>query len=278
VGKTPRHQFLCDLCDLNDELLLKTVFTEHFMQDAKPLDVTELSREQLIDLVGLLMGDVFVHYGLWFTEAVRHHGVKTALEGDHRVLKQFYPLLVNRLAPHFGIELADGVPTAILSKSREDLLLLIADIAKTWVVGDGLWFQDLESRFGITEAKVVNDACWSHFAHMEAFKLKKYLGLGENGGLEALERALRLRVYSTINSHATSWDEDGSLLFKMTECRVQSARRRKNLEDYPCKSAGIVEHTEFALEIDPRIKTECVWCPPDRVPDQEFCTWRFRME
>jgi hypothetical protein len=247
------------------------------MEVQKPLDVTELSREELIQLVGILMGDVFVHYGLWFTEAVRHLGVQTAVEGDYEVLRKYFPLLMNRMAPHFGIELQGGIPSALISKSREDLLLLIADIAKTWVAGDGLWFQALEARFDISQAKVVNDACWSHFAHMEAFKLKKFLGLGDNGGLEALEKALRLRVYSTINAHTTSWDDDGSLLFKMTECRVQSARRRRNLEDYACKSAGIVEHSEFALGIDPRIKTECVWCPPDRVPDQEFCTWRFRI-
>jgi hypothetical protein len=248
------------------------------MPDGNPLDVTELSKEQLLHLVGIVAGDVFVHYGLWFAETVRHLGVKTALDGEHEVLKQYYPLLMKRLAPHFGVELTDGVPTALVSKSREDLLFLIADIAKTWVAGDGLWFQALESRLGIIDAKVVNDSCWSHFAHMEAFKIKKYLDLGDNGGLKALEKALRLRIYSTINAHATSWDEDGSLLFKMTECRVQSSRRRKKLEDYPCKSAGMVEHTEFALEMDPRIKTECVWCPPDRVPDQEFCTWRFTLE
>ncbi|HMK34322.1 MAG TPA: DUF6125 family protein [Desulfomonilaceae bacterium] len=247
------------------------------MQTGKPTDVTELSREGLLEMVSLLLGDVLVHYGMWFTETVKHMGVRTALEREKEVLKQYYPLAANRLAPHFGIEMTDGLPTALASKSREELLLLIADIAKTWLTGDGLWFQALEAKFDMNRAKVVNDVCWSHFAHMEAFKIKQFLELGDSGGLHALEQALSLRIYSTINAYSTSWDLDGSLLFKMTECRVQSARRRKDMEDYPCKSAGIIEHTEFATEIDSRISTECVWCPPDRVPDQEFCTWRFRM-
>jgi hypothetical protein len=113
---------------------------------------------------------------------------------------------------------------------------------------------------------------------VEAFKIRQYLELGEAGGLEALEKALKLRIYASINAHSVSWSDDGALLFTMTECRVQSAPSRKDLEHYPCKTAGIVEYTHFAKGIDPRIKTECVWCPPDRVPDEEFCTWRFSLQ
>jgi hypothetical protein len=158
------------------------------------------------------------------------------------------------------------------------LLLLIADIAKTWLTGDGLWFQAVEDSAGMDAAKEVNDNCWSHFAFMEAYKIRKHLGVGDRGGLEALNMALKLRIYSSINAHSASWDADGNLLFTMTECRVQSARRRKELEDYPCKTAGMIEYANFARGIDPRIRTDCVWCPPDRVPDEEFCTWRFSVE
>lgn len=252
--------------------------SEHFlMQDRIPLDVTELSKEELLALTGLLMGDVLIHYGMWFTETVRHLDLETAMEGEREVLRKYYPLVMKRLAPHFGIEMTDEIPTALATKSREDLLLLVADIAKTWVASDGLWFQEVEARLGLSTAKMVNDACWSHFARLEAFKIKKLLHLNDTGGLTALEKALKLRIYSTINAHSASWDQDGSLVFKMTECRVQVSRRGKAMEDYPCKSAGLVEYTEFAQEIDPRIRTECLWCPPDRVLDTEFCAWRFRM-
>jgi hypothetical protein len=56
---------------------------------------------------------------------------------------------------------------------------------------------------------------------------------------------------------------------------VQDARRRKGLEDYPCKSAGVVEYSSFAQAIDPRIRTECMACPPDDIPDGLFCAWKF---
>jgi len=246
--------------------------------DRRALESTDMSKDQLIQLVGMFMGDVLVHYGMWFTEVVHRGGIATALELESQVLQQYLPLAASRLASHFGLEMDGALPRVLANKSREELLLLIADIAKTWLTGDGLWFQAMEQSSGMNDAKQVNDTCWSHFAFMEAFKIRNYLGLGDRGGLEALEAALSLRIYSSINAHAVSREPDGSLLFSMTECRVQTARRRKNLEDYPCQSAGMVEYAHFAQGIDPRIRTDCVLCPPDRVPEDVFCTWRFSME
>ena len=54
----------------------------------------------------------------------------------------------------------------------------------------------------------------------------------------------------------------------MNNCRVQSARKRKGLDDYPCKSGGLVEYTSFVEAIDPRIKTECIGCSPDAHPNE----------
>ncbi|MBU4462477.1 MAG: cytosolic protein, partial [Proteobacteria bacterium] len=68
-----------------------------------------------------------------------------------------------------------------------------------------------------------------------------------------------------------------SFIFQMNECRVQSARKRKGLDDYPCKSGGIVEYTYFAKAINPAISTECIGCPPDAHPDEWYCAWQFKI-
>ena len=59
---------------------------------------------------------------------------------------------------------------------------------------------------------------------------------------------------------------------------VSVGRQRKGLADYPCKSAGMVEYPFFARAIDPRIRTECVGCPPDPHPQGWFCAWKFTLE
>jgi hypothetical protein len=241
------------------------------------LDFTELPKEELLRLVGTFFGYLLAHYGMWFTEAVNHHGAETAVELENEVLQKYFPLAAKRLAPHLGIEMEGSVPRVLASKSQEELLLLLKDIARTWVTGDGIWFQAVESSLGMADAKLVNDTCWSHFAQMEAFRVAHHLGLSSNGGLEALERALHLELYSTISGHTATWNNDGSLVFTITECRVQTSRRRKAMDDYPCKTAGMMQYSRFARGIDQRIRTECVYCPPDVVDDEQFCSWRFSM-
>jgi hypothetical protein len=63
----------------------------------------------------------------------------------------------------------------------------------------------------------------------------------------------------------------------MDRCRVQYARTQKGLPDFPCKSVGIVEYSEFAKTIDPRIKTTCIACPPDSHPKEFYCSWKFEI-
>jgi hypothetical protein len=60
----------------------------------------------------------------------------------------------------------------------------------------------------------------------------------------------------------------------MDVCRVQETRHRKHLPDFPCKPVGLVEFATFARNIDPRIETACLYCPPD-APGGRYCGWEF---
>jgi hypothetical protein len=129
----------------------------------------------------------------------------------------------------------------------------------------------------MNDAKRCNDSCWAHFSPVEAWSIKRILGLPRRPGLAGLKQALGLRVYAQINIQSIVEETPGSFVFQMNECRVQSARKRKGLDDYPCKSAGLVEYTYFARAVDDRIRTECVGCPPDAHPEDWYCAWRFHL-
>ncbi|MFN3780828.1 MAG: DUF6125 family protein, partial [Candidatus Kapaibacteriota bacterium] len=58
-------------------------------------------------------------------------------------------------------------------------------------------------------------------------------------------------------------------------CRVQEARRRKNLPDFPCKSVGLIEYSLFAKTIDNRFETEVISCPPEVTDSEYYCIWKF---
>jgi len=161
--------------------------------------------------------------------------------------------------------------------SREELLRALEDFAKNWLAHDGCWFLAAEERYGMETAIELDEGAWARFAAAEAKRIMRTYDLPANGGLETLAQALGLRMYAVINVQHVEWSDDRSRLrFFMDICRVQETRRRKGLEDFPCKSVGIIEFSTFARTIDERIRTECLHCPPD-APDGLYCGWEFTL-
>ncbi|MEP0814215.1 MAG: hypothetical protein HRF49_06065 [bacterium] len=155
----------------------------------------------------------------------------------------------------------------------------LIDASKLWLAHDGLWFQEFEKRHGMEEAIEADTEAWRTFTVLEARRIMARLGIAPGGGMDALAQCLAHRLYSNINEQKIERSEDGlKIRLTMTACRVQEARRRKGLPDFPCKSVGKVEYAEFAKAIDPRIKTRCDFCPPDATPDNAFCRWEFSIE
>ena len=159
--------------------------------------------------------------------------------------------------------------------SQDQLIDLLEDAAKNWLAHDGLWFQAVERHSGMEVAIQLDAEAWERFTIIEAQRIMRRHGIEEGGGLEALERALYLRMYARINEQSTIWINERTLRFEMNDCRVQSARQHKGLPDFPCKRVGLVEYAGFAHTIDPRIQTRCIACPPDPHPETFFCAWEF---
>jgi hypothetical protein len=161
--------------------------------------------------------------------------------------------------------------------SREELIRIIVDDAKNWLAHDGLWFQTVESRYGIDAAIEADIEAWRSFTVIEAKRILERLGLQPGGGIPALVEALQHRLYARLNLQDVIEQSEARVVFRMLDCRVQSARKRRGLPDFPCKTVGIVEYAEFARTIDHRIQTRCIACPPDNHPQQFWCAWEFTL-
>lgn len=237
----------------------------------------DFNQEQMAEYILDLLHRMMVHHTLWFREVEHQLGFAKALQAMDYAWENTKRLTGKRLAAELGFAEADGVPLKLKQLPQPKQLTLADAIAKSWLAQDGVWFQAVEFAEGMNDAKRCNDSTWSRFSPFEAWSIKKLLGLGERPGLAGLERALNFRLYGRLNVQSCRY-EGGALIFEMNDCRVQSARVRKGLCDYPCKSAGLVEYGRFAAGIDSRIKTECLGCPPDAHPQEWFCAWRFTLQ
>ncbi len=237
------------------------------------LDRTALERYALSALHRLV-----VHYGLWFRETIHQMGETEAFRMQEQVWDALWGNHIKRLGKTLDFEVKDDLPTWLGTLDDDRLRSLITALSVNWLANDGIWFQAVENKSSMVEAKLANDTCWGRFSPIEAREIARMLELPADGGLEALKTALAHRLYARLNRMTVEDESDNSIILYVNDCRVQDARKKKGLADYPCKSGGSIEYTYFARTVDARIQTECIACPPDAHPGEWYCAWRFRIE
>lgn len=242
------------------------------------LDPKALGRADQARLVLDFFHRIAMHHAMWFAQVHGQIGREKSWEILSNAFDRSMAIQSKRLSETLGFELRDGLPSPLLDMPEERLTALLGNTAKNWLANDGVWFQAVEFSHGMDQARACNDACWASFSPFEAWCAKRFLGLPEDSGLEGLKKALAVRLYAVINRQSIVEETPTSFVFRMDDCRVQSARKRKGLPDYPCKSAGTVEYPTFAQAVDPRIRTACIGCPPDPHPEDWWCAWRFTLE
>ncbi|MHC1787987.1 DUF6125 family protein [Solidesulfovibrio sp.] len=218
---------------------------------------------------------IAVHYGLWLAEAAHQFGTDAAVALEAKAGDAFVPLVSRRIER--ALDLSGDVPSLLAGLGRERLEKLLSALSVSWLAADGVWFRAVEDARGMHDAKRVNDSCWSRLGYYEAVRARELLGLPERGGLAALRAALSARLIANINTLDFIEETADSLVLRMVECRVQSARARQGLPPYPCISGGTVEYTAFAAGIDPAIRVACVSCPPETTRSDCACAWRFTL-
>jgi len=237
----------------------------------------EITNEEKAQLLIDYMHRIMMHHAMWYMEATRQLGQDKAVSILWDAYQRSYDIQMKRLSKILGFEMQNSIPKPLLDLPDDTLESLKNAIAVNWLANDGVWFQAIETSHSMTEAKSCNDACWARFSPFEANSIKRLISLEDQPGLDGLKQALQFRLYASINKQSIIHESDNSFIFQMNECRVQYARKKKGLADYPCKSAGIIEYPSFASTIDSRIQTECIGCPPDDHPDDWYCAWRFTL-
>ena len=165
--------------------------------------------------------------------------------------------------------------------TKDELTELVQIYARNWLAMDGVWFQSVEKEHGMRNAMFHDEEAWRRFTVIEAKRIRTFLKLDEHPGLEGLAKALKYRFYGCLNDDSIQFvNENGAkkLIYTMIDCRVQSARKKKNMELHPCKSVGIIEYGGFAREIDERISCRCISCYPEITDDSCCCKWEFSLE
>jgi hypothetical protein len=166
----------------------------------------------------------------------------------------------------------------MLAKMPVDKLLdhFFLQIRNLWRV-DGLYFLEIEKKFGTEAATEIDAKVWEAMAAIEAKSLQKMFNTGENPNIPTIMGLLRLTSWALDQPFKTVEIAADKAVLSINRCRTQEARLKKGLDEFPCKRVRFGYLKTFAKTLNPNVEVNCLVCPPEPHPKDLWCKWDFKL-
>jgi len=156
--------------------------------------------------------------------------------------------------------------------SKDALVTLVDSLLWQYRLVDAFWFINIEKEYDLSKAEDINAKVWKKLGRLSAKDIKEKFNIQEKG-LSGFLKVMNLYPWKMMDCFQIEEKKD-ELIITSSNCPAQMGRIKHGLSEYVCKEMHYQEFKTFAEEIDPDIKIECIFAPPDPHPDDLFCKWR----
>ena len=158
--------------------------------------------------------------------------------------------------------------------SKEDIISLLKICRKGMRFQDGFWFMNVEDLWGIEKAEDIDANIWSKYGRYEAGLILKAF-LFEEKGIQKLIKAIKYAPSWLFFSYSIEQVSETEAIFQVKDCLAQSGRLRIGRNIFNCRKVEEGYLTNFAQTIDPKIKVEYGFSPPEKYFKNLWCSWHF---
>ena len=149
-------------------------------------------------------------------------------------------------------------------------------IRNIWRV-DGLYFLGIEKKSGTEAATKIDAKVWESMAAIEAKSLQRMFKVAENPDVATITDLLSKSSWALDQPFKAIETGNKRVTIGIDRCRTQEARLGKGLCEFPCKNVRFGYLKNFAETLNPKVKVNCLVCPPDKHPKDSWCKWEFTM-
>lgn len=174
-----------------------------------------------------------------------------------------------------------GKKISIETLGKEKLRELLGIENRLWLTIDGLWIQAVERELGTEKCLEMYTKIMEQNGAIEARRLLRFLGIPQ--GNAKIEEVITARgIFGGGVESEYKWISDKEVILDLYNCRPQEGRKEKGQSIFPCKAMELAHLTAFTKQCNPKLKIECLFCPPDErpadLPEKVSCRWKITSE
>lgn len=155
---------------------------------------------------------------------------------------------------------------------REGLMEYIRSVLWQYRVMDAFWFINIEKEYDLPAAELLNERVWGKVGELSARDIVKRFGPFPRG-VEGFVQAYRYFPWYALVDYRYERLGD-ELYINVDKCPAQEGRAKHGLGEYSCREMHLAEFQSFATVVDPELKVECIFAPPDEHPANQHCRWK----